>query len=1147
MIPPKGLSTAFGASGESEAYDIPEGYMVIEGDIVVPLDFRESLGRRGCFAPNLWPNGIVPYEFDAGVTASHQTAMLNAMAEWEAVAAVDFRARSGEANYIYIKDDPGNWSFVGMQVGNQEIGIFNWGYRFIMAHELGHALGLWHEQSRTDRDVFIQVITGNIEPGKEHNFDIVPTSTTHGDYDFDSVMHYGQCSFSACAGCPDSAAPGCTDGGVTILVLPPWDDDWQDNIGQRDHLSSGDQATMAFLYGNVNTAPVGSNPQVSPGLAPYDTPFDYSIYVSDPEDDSVDVVLEVYDPSSGSWENQGTRTVNGSGTALWEDRTPFESNDAGMTAQYRFHYDDSHNTGTWGPYSGPTLDDAGVPSVSSGTVDPASGSDHTIFSFRVTYTDPTGQAPIQAKVGLSREGADWEEFPMSPGQGPYTTGKEHQYTTQLLIGSYRHRFHFETADGHHIYWPTVEGNPDPTVGQPDALEVTFWCDFPPGQSSYEIGDRPSFYWEVREPDGQLCCDCQLRLYNTPPNPHVCPVPIDCGRWEYGTEDAPASNWEFGCGCYSFLAVATHPDYATGQARLEFETCPCPSVPPVEIESMAVSPGVFVAGVMPASISHSINLDARETIWLENEAGQVIRTLVDGVDRPAAPPTHDDLWDGRDDSGNLVPAGQYNVVIEALHVHVNPNPTMDRFVPFGSGSGDVTRVRGMAYTSNLLYILSNDDASNIKVVAYRPDLSFFDEWTVPCHSQITEAVANPIGMTADVDGLLYILSYKDVGPMAFRVNAWEADPDPAVSGLTFQCELAGSLTWMPYEPDLAPITFDPFSEQIIFWGEQWQTPDDKAFVLDTSCGPFVCNLDPSPGTNQYMGASGMAVDSDGNVWVATAGTLRAFEHSAEHCGPVIREVPSYVNMRLATRYGRLMYWMIGSELQIHDLRGQYLTAICLDSAGFVGEEERFLVTTEGEYVFAVGRPCGQGGSDLRLVRVQDFNSAAVRTEPISIVRGMITAYSPNGGECWLAGSTHSITWGTLGSVDNVTIRLYEGPDPGDEVPGFSPVEGNIQNTGTYLWDIPPELPPGQLYRIRTEDSADSSIYDLSDDPFTILLPKGDCDDDGDVDLQDFFAFQVCYTGPNGTINPGCECTDFDGDGDTDLQDFVGFHVAYTGPS
>ena len=43
----------------------------------------------------------------------------------------------------------------------------------IVVHELGHAIGFWHEQNRPDRGSFIEILYKNVELGKSINFDLI--------------------------------------------------------------------------------------------------------------------------------------------------------------------------------------------------------------------------------------------------------------------------------------------------------------------------------------------------------------------------------------------------------------------------------------------------------------------------------------------------------------------------------------------------------------------------------------------------------------------------------------------------------------------------------------------------------------------------------------------------------------------------------------------------------------------------------------------------------------------------------------------------------------------------------------------------------------------------------------------------------------
>jgi len=192
----------------------------------------QPAGHRGAVVPNTWPGGIVPYEFDSGVSVTNQTRARNAMDMLEAVAGVTFIPRTNESARLNIGEFGGNWSSVGRTGGQQNLSIYNWTSPLIICHEFIHALGRYHQQSRTDRDTYIQVNWENIDDDYEYNY-YIADSDEFGPYDFESVMHYSQWGFSI--------------GGPTMTCLPGYEQ-WQNVMGQRDYLSGGDIATLQYMY-----------------------------------------------------------------------------------------------------------------------------------------------------------------------------------------------------------------------------------------------------------------------------------------------------------------------------------------------------------------------------------------------------------------------------------------------------------------------------------------------------------------------------------------------------------------------------------------------------------------------------------------------------------------------------------------------------------------------------------------------------------------------------------------------------------------------------------------------------------------------------------------------------------------------------------
>lgn len=362
-------------------YEIHDGLAIWQGDIVIgkageiPSSLSQVTTFEGGPLPGVvvddnskrWPNGVIPYTIDDATTSIVMAAIEIIEDQTPGVTLVP---QTTESNYVTFRDASGCSSDIGMTGGQQFINLkVDDGESFCSsgnaAHEILHALGMYHEHTRCDRDDYVIIDYDEIESGKEGNFYKAGSGSENGacsgafdigTYDPGSMMHYGQFAFAV--------------GDNPTIIPKPGVDGSQ--MGQRSAVGPTDQETIDQLYGTNNAAPTVNLASLAASY-PEGTPVPFDASGSTDADDDDDIL-------TFSW-------IFGDGTcpgpAACTDDDPDHPYADNGTYGYSVTVSDGFDAAAFGT----TIDITNVaPSVSA-------GSDATIdegdeFSRSGSFTDP---------------------------------------------------------------------------------------------------------------------------------------------------------------------------------------------------------------------------------------------------------------------------------------------------------------------------------------------------------------------------------------------------------------------------------------------------------------------------------------------------------------------------------------------------------------------------------------------------------------------------------------------------------------------------------------------------------------------------------------------------------------------------------------
>jgi hypothetical protein len=574
---------------------------------------------------------------------------------------------------------------------------------------------------------------------------------------------------------------------------------------------------------------------------------------------------------------------------------------AGSSNNYYFEFVVGGETKRYpetGTLSGPVVENTEA-NLHSGVVNPPSGDSSQVFTYTVIYQHPEGKGPKYDSVALWVDGAAqginmWRTI---PNNDDWENGVEFK----ALVGGLTegtHQFHFSCAVGtstHNVRYPESGEASGPTVGETVGMQVTITP-----HASYDVGDWAEFDIEVRDENGVLTdpdewefwrMDNSQILYAedtavTPPHGHM-------GTGAYYLRDY---NSPLTAGYHRYKMVVWKDGYPRTDKFLELPIAVTPDVP-VRITDIDVSPMHFKPGSGDISVLYDLSADAYVRVDVYGASGNLVKTIA-GPNAFRAAGSHSETWNGTDSGGSPVGVGQYRFEVWArADVSGNGSDVLYDGNPFavdGSANNLTNKPSDILYDRVHDQVILTEDFNSdtgSQTQRFTVDGTFVANFASVAGMYAKNAVAQ------DTDGNYYV---QDIEGGVFKFNSSYVSQG-SIMNVGDSSEHAALAT------NGSTFLYAANNQSELLVRRNLQTGE----------------MHSASGYADYV--DGIAVDADGNVWVAvSAGTnvLDKYDQDLNSLGVSFPFGLSTAGADVCIKHGHVLYLLLYSgTLKVYDIKNE----------------------------------------------------------------------------------------------------------------------------------------------------------------------------------------------------------------------------------